>query len=202
MPPLLENNKLIINFNPSPVPENISFEKTLSTFQICSNDIVKFIRLLDPNKTHDLDGISIRMSKLCTTSICKPLQILYKNCFDNACFPQTWKNANIIPIRKKGKKQLKKKNIWPVSLLPISRKNKKKKEKKFNSLFELLDDDNILNNNQSGFRSEDSCAHQLSGITNNICKIFYTNASHEVRGVFLNLSTTYDRVWHDMEGTV
>ena len=52
MPTLLENNKLIINFNPSSVPENISFEKTLTTFEICSNDIVKFIRLLDPNKTH------------------------------------------------------------------------------------------------------------------------------------------------------
>ena len=52
MPTLLENNKLIINFNPSSVPENISFEKTLTTIEICSNDIVKFIRLLDPNKTH------------------------------------------------------------------------------------------------------------------------------------------------------
>ena len=129
MPPLLENNKLIINFNPSSVPENISFEKTLSTFEICSNDIVKFIRLLDPNKTHDLDGISIRISKLCTTSICKPLQILYKNCFDNACFPQTWKNANIIPIQKKGKKQLKKKTFG-LSRYCLFREKRKKKKKR------------------------------------------------------------------------
>ena len=127
MPTLLENNKLIINFNPSSVPENISFEKTLTTFEICSNDIVKFIRLLDPNKTHDLDGISIRMSKLCTTSICKPLQILYKNCFDNACFPQTWKNANIIPIQKKGKKQLKKKHLACLVIAYFEKKEKKKK---------------------------------------------------------------------------
>ena len=111
MPTLLENNKLIINFNPSSVPENISFEKTLTTFET---------RLI-------LDGISIRMSKLCTTSICKPLQILYKNCFDNACFPQTWKNANIIPIQKKGKKQLKKKHLACLVIAYFEKKLKKNK---------------------------------------------------------------------------
>ena len=87
------------------VPKNISFEtdKTLSTFEICSNDIVKFIRSLDPSKAQGHDGISVCMLQLCATSISKPLQILYKNCFDNECFPQTWKNANIVPIYKKGK---------------------------------------------------------------------------------------------------
>ena len=87
------------------VPKNISFEtdKTLSTFEICSNDIVKFIRSLDPSKGQGHDGISVCMLQLCATSISKPLQILYKNCFDNECFPQTWKNAKIVPIHKKGK---------------------------------------------------------------------------------------------------
>ena len=39
---------------PSSVPEKISFEteKRLSTFEVCNDDIVKFIRSLDPNKAH------------------------------------------------------------------------------------------------------------------------------------------------------
>ena len=129
IPPLLENNKLVTDFKlktnlfnglfnqqcttvdiSSSVPKDISFEteKRLSTFEICNDGIFKFIRSLDPNKAHDQYGISIRMLKLCATSITKPLQILYKNCLDNKCFPKTW-NDVIIPIHKKGDKQLKKK---------------------------------------------------------------------------------------------
>ena len=65
--------------------ENISFEtqKTLSTFEIFSTDIVKFIRSLDSNRAHGHDGTSIFMYKLCATSVSKPLQILYKNFFGN-----------------------------------------------------------------------------------------------------------------------
>ena len=89
--------------NQSSVPENTSFEteKRLSFFEICSDDIVKFIRLLDPNKAYGHDGISIGMLKLCTPSISKPLQILYKNYFDNKYFPQTWEKANLVPIHEK-----------------------------------------------------------------------------------------------------
>ena len=88
--------------NPSSVPENISFgteKKRLSTFEICNDDIVKFIIISwDPNKACSHDGISIS----------KALQIPYIDCLDNDCFPQTWKKANIVPIHKTGNKQLKK----------------------------------------------------------------------------------------------
>ena len=110
IPPLLENNKLITDFklktnllngffnqqcttvdNPSSVAKNIfsEAEKRLSTFEICNDDIVKFIRLLYPNKAQGHDGLSIRMLKLCGTSIFKPLQILFKNCLGSEYFPQT-----------------------------------------------------------------------------------------------------------------
>ena len=91
-----------------------------------------------------LDGISIRMSKLCTTSICKPLQILYKNCFDNACFPQTWKNANIIPIQKKGKKQLKKKHLACLVIAYFEKKLKKNKRNLIHYLNFWMMTDSVL----------------------------------------------------------
>ena len=67
----------------------------------------------------------------------------------------------------------------------------------FNSLFKYLDDNNFLNSNQSGFRSGDSCVHQLLSITHEIYKTFDANPSLDVRGVFLDLSKAFDRVWHD-----
>ena len=71
IPPLLENNKLTIDFN---INANVfndflnqqcttvgntseKTEKKLSTFEICNNDIVKFIRSLDLSKAHDHDEI-------------------------------------------------------------------------------------------------------------------------------------------------
>ena len=112
----------IIDSNSS-IPANISFEtdERLSTFEICSSDIVKIIRSLDSNKAHGHDEISIRMIKICASSISKPLAILFRNCLESECFPKEWKKGNIVPVHKKHDKQLIK-NYWPVSLLPICSK--------------------------------------------------------------------------------
>ena len=109
-------------------------------------------------------------------------------------FPKEWKEANIIPVHKKGDKQLIT-NYRPVSLLPICGKVFEKII--FNSLFVYLNNNNLLNSNQSGFRPGDSCVNQLISITHDIYKAFDANPSLEVRGVFLDLSKAFDKVWHD-----
>ena len=127
IPPLLVGNQLVTDFlvkanlfndnfsqqcmtvdNDSSIPPNITFatEQKLSTFEFCTDDIVKIIKSLDPNKAHGHDEISIRMIKLCATLISKPLSILLRNCFENQYFPKEWKKANIVPVHKKNDKQL------------------------------------------------------------------------------------------------
>ena len=118
----------------------------------------------------------------------------FNNSIRNECFPNEWKKANIIPVHKKGDKQIIK-NYRPVSLLPICCKIFEKII--FNSLFKYLEDNKLLNCNQSGFRSCDSCVHQLLSITHEIYKSFDANPSLELRGVFLDISKAFDRVWHD-----
>ena len=172
--------------NNSAIPANTSFvtEERLSTFEICPGDIVKIIRSLDPNKAHGHDEITIRMIKICASSIAKPLAIFFRNFLESECFLKEWKKANIVPVHKKHGKQLIK-NYRPVSLLPICSKIFEKVV--FNSLFKYLDDNNLLNSNQSGFRSGDSCVHQLLSITHEIYKAFDANPSLDVRGFFLDL---------------
>ena len=63
----------------------------------------------------------------------------------------------------------------------------------FNSLFKHLDDDNLLNSNQSQLLPVDFCVYQLSAVTNDICKAFDINRSLEVVGVFRVLFNTFDR---------
>ena len=60
----------------------------------------------------------------------------------------------------------------------------------------FLDQNCVLKAKQSGFRPSDSCIHQLIAITHNTFTAFDANLSLEVRGIFLDLSKAFDRVWH------
>ena len=134
--PLLADNKLVTDFldkanlfsdffakqctpisNESTVPVSINFvtRERLSSLEFCVDDIVKIIRSLDQNKAHGHDEISIRMIKLCASSISKPLHLIFRNCLETESFPKEWKKANILPVHKKGDKQLIT-NYRPVSL--------------------------------------------------------------------------------------
>ena len=53
----------------------------------------------------------------------------------------------------------------------------------------------LLNPNQSGFMPGDSCIHQRLSVINEIYASFDANPSLEVRGVFLDISKAFDRVW-------
>ena len=52
----------------------------------------------------------------------------------------------------------------------------------------------LLSSNQSGFRLGDSCINQLFSITNEMYQSFDNDL--EVRGVFLDISKAFDKVWH------
>ena len=52
----------------------------------------------------------------------------------------------------------------------------------------------MISKNQSDFRPGDSCINQLLSITHKIYQSF--DDSLEVRGVFLDTSNAFDKVWH------
>ena len=130
----------------------------LSSINFNNADRLKIIKYLNDNKAHGHNDLSVRMIKLCGQSIVKLLSIILKNFIDNGVFPDIWKKSNIIPVHKKGDKQIIDK-YRPVSLLPICGKIFEKLL--CNSIFKFLDDNNLLHSNQSGFRPSDSCEHRL-----------------------------------------
>ena len=109
--------------NNSQFPWTLSYKtnERLYWIKITDDDILKIIAKLDPNKAHGHDKMSIRMIKICSTSICKPLRLIFNHCIDNGIYPCEWKKANVVPIHKKDDKQTLK-NYHPVSLLPICSK--------------------------------------------------------------------------------
>ena len=129
------------------------------------------------------------MLKICSLSIYKPLEIIFRTCLDHGKFPEEWKKANVVPVFKKGVKQCVK-NIRPVSLLPICSKIFERII--CNNTYNYLVDNNLISQNQSGFKRGDSCINQLISITHDILNSL--DEGLEVRGVFLDISKAFDKV--------
>ena len=215
IPPLLIDNKFVTDIkskadifnkffadqctplrNGSVLPQNQIFQtqSRLCTLHFDAEELLKIIRNLNVHKAHGHDDISIRMIKICDKSILKPLIILFENLTKSSYYPDIWKKSNIIPVHKKNDKQLVN-NYRPISLLPIFGKVFEKII--FNRIYNFLLEENLLNQNQSGFRPSDSCVNQLLAITHEIFEAFDCNPTLEVRSVFLDISKAFDKVWHE-----
>ena len=167
-------------------------DNRLSFVSFSHDKIAKVIQNLDPNKAHGHDNISIRMVKVCGPSIYKPLEIIFNQCLETGIFPSEWKKGNIVPIHKKGDKQMVQ-NYRPVSLLPIC--GKILERLMFNEMFEFFIENKLISSSQSGFKPGDSCINQLLSITHEIYSSF--DEGLEVRSVFLDISKAFDKVWYD-----
>ena len=62
---------------------------------------------------------------------------------------------------------------------------------------DFLEENNSLSSNQSGFRPNSSCEIQLLSLVHHIYSSFDCYPLLEVRGLFLDISKAFDRVWHE-----
>ena len=180
--------------NGSTIPEvNYKTNTRILDISFSSSDLSKIIKGLNPNKGHGHDNISIKMIHMCGDSIIPPLKKIFDSAIRTGHFPDSWKKGNIVPVHKKESKNLVK-NYRPISLLPIFGKIFEKVI--YDNLFNYLQVNNLLSEKQSGFRKGDSCISQLIAITHNLYNSFDGNPSLDTRGVFLDISKAFDKVWH------
>ena len=86
------------------------------------------------------------------------------------------------------------KNYRPISLLPIFSKIFERVI--YNSLFNHFVCNKLSTPSQSGFLPGDSCIAQLLSIIHEIQTSLDSNPPADVRGVFLDISKAFDKVWH------
>ena len=79
------------------------------------------------------------------------------------------KKANVVPVFKKGDKQLIK-NYRPISLLPII--GKIFERLLYNLMFQFFIRNDLISQNQPRLKPSDSCINQLLAITQEIKKSF------------------------------
>ena len=174
-----------------PIPASSRTKKSLNDINFSEGDILRVIRKLDPNKAHGHDQISIRMIQICDKTISKPLFLIFNSCMQSGVIPSEWKMANVVPVYKKNDKQ-NIKNYRPVSLLPIFGKIFERII--YNEMYPFFIQNELISPNQSGFKQGDSCINQLLSITHDIYQSL--DEGYEVRGVFLDISKAFDKVWH------
>ena len=134
------------------------------------------------------------MIKICDWTLALPLKLIFKDCLAQGIFPETWKRANIVPVRKRNSKNLKE-NYRPISLLPLFGKTFEKLI--YYTVYEHLGSNDLLNPNQSGFRTGDSTINQLISIVHTISQAFDCNPTLEVKSLYLDISKAFDRVYHE-----
>ena len=65
----------------------------------------------------------------------------------------------------------------------------------FERMFNFLNQNDLISPAQSGFKPGDSCINQLLSITHEIYQSM--DEGYEIRGVFLDISKAFDKVWHE-----
>ena len=76
---------------------------------------------INTNKAPGPDGIHGCVLKYCSDSLCKPLSIIFNLSYNTGIIPSEWKSANIVPVHKKGDKDLVS-NYRPISLISLTAK--------------------------------------------------------------------------------
>ena len=192
IPPLLENDKFILDFAAKGRIFNDYCAKQCSTSDTCnllshhtlpiapsltdffvsSEKTLSIIRSLNPDKAHGWNDVSVRMIKLCDAALVFSLTLIFENFLLLGVFPDRLKKANVVPVPKKKENNLKE-HYRPFPLLHIFDKCLEKLI--FATLYHYLESNSFLNSNQSVFRSGDSALNQLLPIVNSIFQAFECN---------------------------
>ena len=101
--------------NPSRLPPfSYRTGSRIKSFHNTKINILVIIKILDPNKAHGCDNISIKMINICAQSLVLPLKIIFEHSLKKGKFPEIWKKANIVPVHKKEDKMVVK-NYLPIN---------------------------------------------------------------------------------------
>ena len=134
------------------VPERylISTNATFSFKSCSSNEVRKLLEKLDTKKSTGLDNSPSRMLKMAAGVLAPSLAFLFNQLISFGIVPTEWKLARVTPIFKKGKRQ-DVNNYRPISIVPSVAKVFKRII--YDQFFKYLNDNDLLVNCQSGFRS-------------------------------------------------
>ena len=166
-------------------------EKTFFLTPTSPDEVEDIINTLNLRKSIGPNSIPTKLLKKYSKTISIPISKLINQSFVTRIFPEPLKLANVIPVFKKAD-PLQCTNYRPISLTSNIGKIL---EKLVNTrLYCFLDQNEILYNNQYGFRNNHSATHALIDITEKIRNAL--DSKYYACGVFIDLEKAFDTVNH------
>ena len=145
------------------------------------------------SKSSGLDGISSRVLRDAFRVIIPELVFMFNLSFSTGLFPDTWKQATVIPLYKGGNSK-DVSNYRPVSLLPLPGKLIEKVAHSILATF--LEGNGIISDKQGGFRRGFSTASSIADLTD----IIFNNINNGLTTVaaFVDLKKAFDTLNHSI----
>ena len=175
-------------------PENFLQNRNQLNFMVAhisTEEVLDIIKSLNANKSTGPSSIPVKLLLIIPDLIILPLCKIINTSFLTGKFPQALKIVKVVPIYKGGSPE-DVNNYRPISLLSIFDKIIEKLMHK--RLYDFLEDNNILFENQFGFRKHKSTIHALIKITEEIRESIEKNKYG--CGIFIDLRKAFDTVNH------
>ena len=155
--------------------------------------VIKLLNGLSNCKATGLDKISGRILKVAANSIAPSLTHIFNHGLISNCFPDEWKMARLVPIHKKGPRDLIE-NYRPISILPAI--SKIMERILYEQIYQYLSENSLLTEHQYGFRKMHSTVSALLDSTNS----WYVNMDRKMFNlvVLLDLKKAFDTIDHSI----
>lgn len=163
----------------------------INNLTITKKGIEKLLMNLKDDKSPGPDGIPPWFLKLGAEELSSPLQDLFQSSINTGIVPKGWKNANVAAIFKKGSRK-DAANYRPVSLTPVI--CKVMEHIIHSHVMKHLENQDILSDNQHGFRAKKSTETQLILTIHDISKELNNNKLVDV--ALLDFTKAFDKVPH------
>ncbi len=169
--------------------------QSLTSFSPLSETEVSKLILSNHPTTCPLDPIPTHLLQAISSSVIPALTHIINTSLHTGTFPTAFKQARVSPLLKKpALNPALLENYRPVSLLPFIAKSLERVV--FNQLSLFLAQNNILDNNQSGFRSGHSTETALLSVTEALRLARAASKSSVL--ILLDLSAAFDTVNHQI----
>ena len=177
-----------------PIPSFLDYlpNSNLSSMYMSECTDTEVSQIIFELKNGKASDIPVHVIKNSSKIISPILTSMYNKCINEGKFPEELKTGKITPIYKKESEELLE-NYRPVSTLPIFGKNFEKVI--YSRLYNFLQSQNQMYENQYGFRKNHSTHHAINYSINYIESCL--NDKKHVLGIFIDLSKAFDTISHD-----
>ena len=154
-------------------------------------EVEALIHKINVSKSSGITMLTSEILKDCFQILSDKLTYLFNFSIRATSFPNQWKYALVIPIPKQGDSKVVE-NYRPISLLPLPGKILEKLIHTQLSFY--LEENELLTENQFGFRKQRSTSHAISQLLNQI----YTNVNKSVitTALYIDFSKAFNCVQH------